>query len=187
MSSGSVQTERQKSFAGKPAAATEGVGQAAVAAAGEYDENLQPVVGPFVLIENTSAKLHGIGLPPPKRKNEKGEETNEYVGVLAIDPKVKLQPGMNKVPQEDWTEAKTQKMVQIHIKRGIFREHLKAKNLSEMEIGDALAVIPKTYDRKLLGEWHQVDKRPEVQESLKAQFDLLKRQHRGEGEESGLT
>jgi hypothetical protein len=174
MSNGPIQTERGKAFAGKPPEQGElGAAQAPTRTVAERRKE-----EPFVLIENTTAKLHGIGLPPPGQARTEDGKAKEFTGIVAVDPKVKLLPGINKVNPQDWEDAKSQRMVQASIKAGVFREHLDAKSLSEIPQSDANRLIPGTFDRKLLQEWKDTDEREEVQKLIAAQFDLLKRQHR---------
>lgn len=171
--SGQATTERSKAFAGRP---PEGDPPPQKEKEKENEELGLPYTdadGPFVLIENTKPKMFGIGMPQPSVAKD-GVAT----GVISRDPDLKLQPGMNKVPKKMWDAALTQKMVALHKKHGIFREHGDATNLEKMLLDDCERIIPKTFDRRFLGEWARVDKRVDVQKLLKEQFDLLKRQRR---------
>lgn len=196
MSNGPIQTERSKQFAGRPPEPGEqqpGVTPGLQAPSTETPGAVEKVEkkrakkdepAPFVLIENTSAKLHGLALPLVSGGQGEGKE---FTGIVAVDPKVKLIPGINKVNPADWELAKQQKMVQVHIKAGVFREHLQAKTFADINPADVVRMIPNTFDKKLLEEWKAIDDREESQRLIGIQFDLIKRQHRDVNEDgSGL-
>jgi hypothetical protein len=175
-----AQTERMKKFTGKPPEPGEAQPglerrEQKELLQGQTEREIETATkrerAPFVLIENTSAKLHGIGLPTKKIDGQ-------VQGVPPVDPEVKLLPGMNKVAPAAWATALEQKMVQVHLKAGIFREFPGADALSDIHPADAIRLIPKTFDKKLLTEWQQTDARPDIQDLLKKQFELLKAQHR---------
>ena len=140
---------------------------------------------PFTLVENTTARPFGLSTSAPVVPGEKPGEA-EVRGVVPIDwdQCITLKPGINRVDTEKWEAAKKQKMVAKHMKgdkKGgpAFVEHTDVENLADLPENDALRLIPKTFDRELLGDWLETDNRESVHDALTMQIDLYEKTLKG--------
>lgn len=111
---------------------------------------------PEILIENTSAQMHGIGKP----------QAGAALGALVAPPLVNLKPGLNKVDAADWALAKQQKMVQVHIDEGTFKELKEVDSLTRLSPTESNKYIQLAAEPKLLQEWLGIEKRTAVKKML---------------------
>jgi len=129
----------------------------------------------FVQVENTSARIHGIGHMQPKGAR------GVHVGVS-----FNLVPGINKVPRSLWEEAKSHRMVALHLNEGTFVEG-KNKPLSREVEGKAVNIVKKTFTMKLLREFARQDKRARVVKAIQDQMKLLTDTDPNQAENGGVT
>lgn len=132
----------------------------------------KPAEAEFLFVENTSRQLHGI----PKALS-KAEQRS--AGALIQPISINLTPGLNKVSTEAWEEAKKQKMVELHIKEGTFREYGGVKNFSDTNPEQARNLISLCLDVKLLEEWRRLDNRGLITKAIDVRLAALRVQEPG--------
>lgn len=116
-----------------------------------------------ILIENTSAQLHGIPRPAG----------NAVAGALVQTELIRLKPGLNKVDADAWKVAKQQVMTQKNIEEGIFRELKEAESLNKLSPTESTRYIEMIADSKLLLEWKGIEKRQKVLAAIDARLEQL--------------
>lgn len=120
--------------------------------------------GAYVLIENTTERLDGIGYPV-----EKGQKS------IVVREPLQLLPGVNKVDAELWRRVREQKMVALKVQEGVFVEHMTVRALTELAPAEAKKLIKATFDAGLLAEWKKKDRRPPIQAELARQAEVLRK------------
>lgn len=116
-----------------------------------------------ILIENTTAQLHGIGRPHGDKKE----------GAIVSSSLVTLKPGLNKVNAEDWKLAKSQVMVQKQLDEGNFKELKETEAMTKLSPTESEKYIELLIDTKILREWQSVEKRQKIQRMLTARIAEL--------------
>lgn len=116
-----------------------------------------------MLVKNNEARIHRIG-----------------AGVDHAE--ITLLPGVNDVPDRDWSKAKEIKLVGLQLKAKTFEEVGSSKESpgageqkspKDMKVDDAVKLIGETYDRELLKRWALEDERKGVQKAIADQQELI--------------
>ena len=84
-----------------------------------------------------------------------------------------LKPGLNSIDVADWSEAKKQRMTQVHLEQGIFIEMKEVDSLRQLSPPEALKMIELSVDKPMLHEWRREDKRTVVAKALSARLEVL--------------
>jgi hypothetical protein len=118
-----------------------------------------------VLIENSSAQLHGI----PKAAG------NNVVGALVQPTLVTLKPGLNVIEEGAWAEAKKHIMVQKQLEEGVFIELKSVDGLTKLNPNQAAKYIDMSVDSKMLAGWLKDEKRVKVKQMLESRLEALEK------------
>jgi hypothetical protein len=98
---------------------------------------------------------------------------------------IDLQPGVNPVHDDQWAKAKEVKVVNALLSAGKLSElgPTQDGSLKDVQEGQALKLVPETYNLKLLGAWLIEEKRPKVKAAIQKQLDTIERESRPEKED----
>lgn len=117
----------------------------------------------FVLVENTSERMHAVNEGQPK----------DVKGVRVKKPYISLWPGLNKVETAQWERGLKEPMVKLHIGARTFVERARLNAYSDLTEPEAEALLENAYEQNLLKDWGGKDARPVVQDALKKQWDKI--------------
>lgn len=76
-----------------------------------------------------------------------------------------LEPGVNEVPDDVWSECKKIDLVQHYLKTGVFQEVRGAKgkpvtDITKMKADEAISLVKQTVNKELLTTWRSDAKGP---------------------------
>lgn len=116
-----------------------------------------------MVIKNTRPKMLDIGAGPKHAA-------------------IKLKPGANEVPVEDWQAARSNKVVQSLIAAGDIEEgkRLDTSGFGKLKPGEAIKLARDTYDREKLAAWLVLDLQPLVRQAVEQQIKRIDEQRKPE-------
>lgn len=103
---------------------------------------------------------------------------------------ITLKPGINDIPIEKWEMAKKKGGVKKRLNDGSVKELEGASEttdettaISEMRVGEAVDIIKRTYDIKLLENWLDSDNRSGITKACRKQLDFIEEQTKSKKDE----
>lgn len=111
-------------------------------------------------------------------KPEKAELTDNSTNVG-----LKLLPGNNKAETKVWEEAKKSKIIGMYLSSGDIEEFNLKKDLNSLNEKQAKSIIKTTFDKHMLLEWKESEKRALIVASLDKQIMYIDAQAKKKKEE----
>ncbi len=121
----------------------------------------------YIYVENKTTGIISIGIPGATPEGQKHAQARD----------IQLNPGINRVTQEDWAlYPTTSKAAQAYLKGktpklAVVGQPTKEDEspLVKMTVEDAVAFVEATFNDAVLGEWAVGERRGKVRTALEAQ------------------